>query len=1327
MCGPEQVGHFGHDIRNRTATFATELKLFLSLAFLLVLSSIPLAAQSPVRYLYDDLGRLIKVIDQNGNAATYSYDAVGNILSISRSTVPANSGLAVLGFNPQRGPIGQTVTIQGQGFSTTATSNVVKFNATTAVVSSATATALTVNVPAGTTSGLISVTIGGTTASSGAAFTVTAGALVSIAVSPATASIRTGGQQQQFTAQGTYSDGSQQNITSTVTWSSSNAAIATVSNAVGSQGLATGVGGGTTTITATSGTLNGAAVLTVNPYSSISIAPTAPTILKGGTLQFGATGTFSDGTTQDVTKLVQWTSNNAAAVTISNLPGSQGLAAGVFTGPSFVCAVSAGVNGCTVVTVVPVLVSIAIGPLNQTLPKSITQQFSATGSYNDNTTKDITTTVTWSSSNPAVATISNAASSQGQATDVGIGTTTIQATSGSVSNSTTLTLTAPIPVSLSVTPAVVTLQQSRTSQLSAKIVLSDGTTQDVTPTAAWATSDPTVATVGTSGNFPGLVTAIGPGTATVSATSGSFNNSASVTVGSGAGFPRFLYAGVDGVARYTINAATGQLRSDGYLQGPGGVTALALDPAQKFLYAAGSQFVSGNTSYILSAYAVNSADGSLTPVTGSPYPLAANANVVLTDPSGKFVYAASGSVNNPTGSISGFSIDRATGALTPIPGSPFTTAGAPLAILIHASGKYLFATNYHQNVAATLSVFGIDPTTGVLAEITGSPFPVAYNPIGLAADPAGKFLYVVNHGQDFGSLLHPLQGPMERQAAPQDAKRGEPDFLLRRGTRETPSGGYGPLVASLNLSSAPPTSYEKESDVLLSALPKSPFFFQGAITTAAAMSVFSVDSATGTLAEIPGSPFPLPSQASGVASVFTIDPSGQYGYLALGSFIYGYGIDPANGTPTALPDSPYSATQNLFGLTWDPSGKFAYGQGSDSSGNVVLELGLNASTGTLTTLSRVPVRSLSFALAVSKGSAPATVVPRFAYVASGGGPAGANSVSGYSIDPTTGALSPVAGSPFAEGFSPVFATTDLAGRFLFLANRCSDATCTAAAGSVSAYQIDPVTGALTLASGAPFLAGNVAAGVVVDPSTQFAYVINNQDSTVSIYAIDPVSGALTPLPGSPYATVSNGSAAATIDPVGFRFLVAAKCLACTNGTLYDYGFFSPNIGRWAGLNQQLPLGPSPQSIAASPAGRFAFVTDATSNVVYAFSGVTGFASAVTGSPFATEQNPVSVTVDPSGRFVYVANQASNNLSAYTVDPLTGALAPMSASPYNVGLAPSSVTVDYSGKFVYVTNSGDGTVTAFALDPNTGALTPVPGSPFPVGAAPVSIVTTGKIQ
>jgi YD repeat-containing protein len=109
----------------------------------------------PVSYVYDELGRLIAVIDSAGNAAAYNYDAVGNILSITRYTV---AQISLFSFSPKEGPSGTAVTLYGTGFSTTPTQNSVQFNGVAATVVSASANQLVVQVPSGTTSGPISVT-----------------------------------------------------------------------------------------------------------------------------------------------------------------------------------------------------------------------------------------------------------------------------------------------------------------------------------------------------------------------------------------------------------------------------------------------------------------------------------------------------------------------------------------------------------------------------------------------------------------------------------------------------------------------------------------------------------------------------------------------------------------------------------------------------------------------------------------------------------------------------------------------------------------------------------------------------------------------------------------------------------------------------------------------------------------------------------------------------------------------------------------------------------------------------------------------------------------
>jgi hypothetical protein len=125
--------------------------------------------------------------------------------------------------------------------------------------------------------------------------------LVSIVVSPADATIAAGATQQ-FTALGTYSDGATDEIGDEVTWSSSSAGIP-ISNLSGTQGLATGTLGGTATITATEDGVSGSTTLTVTKeLVSVAISPkTAALPNLGDTVPFTLTGTYSDGTTDDVT------------------------------------------------------------------------------------------------------------------------------------------------------------------------------------------------------------------------------------------------------------------------------------------------------------------------------------------------------------------------------------------------------------------------------------------------------------------------------------------------------------------------------------------------------------------------------------------------------------------------------------------------------------------------------------------------------------------------------------------------------------------------------------------------------------------------------------------------------------------------------------------------------------------------------------------------------------------------------------------------------------------------------------------------------------------
>ncbi len=178
-----------------------------SVVLLLVLA--PAWAQdAAVRYVYDDLGRLIAVVDQQGNVATYAYDLVGNLLAVERVAADGIPGpLGITLVTPNRGQVGTGVQIFGKGFSATPTSDAVRFNGTLATVTEAAPNRLLTSVPPGATTGSITVTVGANTATSPSPFTVGS----ALAVTPPTGTVWVNGTLQfQATEGGT--------PTTAVTW-----------------------------------------------------------------------------------------------------------------------------------------------------------------------------------------------------------------------------------------------------------------------------------------------------------------------------------------------------------------------------------------------------------------------------------------------------------------------------------------------------------------------------------------------------------------------------------------------------------------------------------------------------------------------------------------------------------------------------------------------------------------------------------------------------------------------------------------------------------------------------------------------------------------------------------------------------------------------------------------------------------------------------------------------------------------------------------------------------------------------------------------------------
>jgi trimeric autotransporter adhesin len=306
----------------------------------------------------------------------------------------------------------------------------------TASVSTVTPKGVATAVAAGATQ--IQATLGGgATAITGQTpLNVSTASLTSIAVTPATSGVAIG-STLQMNAVGTFSNGTTQSINLAAAWSitPSSGSIATVST----TGLVTGVSAGSATVTAKIGTITMNAVVNVQAVKSIAVAPAVPivnpsilNIAQGTASQFIATATLADGTTQDISASVTWISTVPPAVTgtlpvvsVSDSLGTAGWVLGNTPGTDTVEAIFGGVAGVAPVIVTnATLKTLTITPIvAQNIALGMSVQYTATATFSDSTTQNLSNQVTWTTSltPPGIAVVNLT----GLATSTGIGTTNV--------------------------------------------------------------------------------------------------------------------------------------------------------------------------------------------------------------------------------------------------------------------------------------------------------------------------------------------------------------------------------------------------------------------------------------------------------------------------------------------------------------------------------------------------------------------------------------------------------------------------------------------------------------------------------------------------------------------------------------------------------------------------------------------------------------------------------------------------------------------------------------------------------------------------------------
>jgi hypothetical protein len=303
---------------------------------------------------------------------------------------------------------------------------------------------------------------GGGFASASVPLNVNSAQLSAISLQPGSAFLPLGGGVQ-FLATGNFSDGTNADLTMLASWASLDSAIATV-NPLGYAGAN---GAGQTGIRATFASQNGSGSVVINPAALVRIDvcaanvanpiincpplnpfPPPPAISLAKQVPFGllAIGTFSDGSRADLTSAVHWSSSAPTIASVSNEPGlpgfatgvtRQGVVTGIQGGKTTIAATVGKISGSTDVFVTEgTLALFTITPRDARIALGTTQQLTATGTFTDNTTQDLTPYVQWTTSDPEVAIVIPG----GLAYTSGIGTATITASMNGAAGTTTVTI-----------------------------------------------------------------------------------------------------------------------------------------------------------------------------------------------------------------------------------------------------------------------------------------------------------------------------------------------------------------------------------------------------------------------------------------------------------------------------------------------------------------------------------------------------------------------------------------------------------------------------------------------------------------------------------------------------------------------------------------------------------------------------------------------------------------------------------------------------------------------------------------------------------------------
>jgi len=326
--------------------------------------------------------------------------------------------------------------------------------------------------------------------------------------------------------------------------------------------------------------------------------------------------------------------------------------------------------------------------------------------------------------------------------------------------------------------------------------------------------------------------------------------------------------------------------------------------------------------------------------------------------------------------------------------------------------------------------------------------------------------------------------------------------------------------------------------------------------------------------------------------------------------------------------------------------------------------------------------------------------PEFSYVLTG------YAVSMFTVNSCTGQFTATTPASVATGYAPPQSNAeqmvvDPLGRFAYVANLVSNASDLS---TISMYTINSTTGVLTPTTPATVHTGWFPQGIAIDPLGRFVYTANTDDSTVSMFTINQTTGVLTPTtPASVSTLIPNELLSQpgflTVDSTGKFLYVSALDSDGATVSMYAIdqttGFLTPTSPA------TVITGGIPFQVVVSPNGQFAYVVNNFNFVgtpdgvfQYTVNSTTGVLTPNNPAAIGTGEEPTGIAIDPTSKFAYVVNREDDTVSMFTIDPGTGNLTPnpSAANPsatIATGTEPFRIDFDPTGKFVYVTNEGSG--------------------------------------